>query len=206
MRILVGLLVVASAAVAAHADPCTDLDADQATWAKKLLGPGATFAPFCESCGDTAPGAAQKVASVTATKERGAQHLHVNGKVVDLATTYVQTGKATWANVGALVGCPAPGGTAIYAGAAAGGKGQLVELPPELGTCATYVHSIIALGKCDKIPAASRDAMRQAVDGMRPMFENWKTMDPQSRSAMLTACKQANDAVVQSMSAIGCKP
>src|SRR3954471_18854348 len=99
MRTFVCLLVMMLATHAAYADQCEAIDADQAAWAKKLVVAGATIAPFCESCGDTAPGAPIKVSSVTTTKDHGALHLHINGKTVDLAYTYLQTGKATWTNV-----------------------------------------------------------------------------------------------------------
>jgi hypothetical protein len=209
LAVAVGSLVLATRA--ARADQCELVDADQAAWAQKLVVRGATVAAFCESCGDTQPGEPFKVNAITATKDHGGMHVHVNGKTVDLAYTYLQTGKTTWANVGSLVGCPVQGVTAIYAGAT-GGNGalehiaQIPELGAEFGECQAYVHVINQLAKCSKMPAASRDALRQSVDALKSSFAQWKSMPKESRDAMQNACKQAKDAVVQSMTAMGCKP
>ena len=64
-------------------------------------------AQFCETCGDKAPAAAIKVSSISTVKDHGSLSLAINGKAVDLAYTYVQTGAMTWSNVGVLVGCGA---------------------------------------------------------------------------------------------------
>jgi hypothetical protein len=70
-------------------------------------------------------------------------------------------------------------------------------LPPE---CEDYRQAIERVANCDKLPAASRDALKQAFDSMS---QNWGTMtDPSARNAMSGACRAATDALNQAMSSM----
>lgn len=89
----------------ARADQCQAVDAETGKWALKLLVKGAQTVEFCEPCGDKQPkapvavfGAAYKGDEVT-----------INGKGVDLAYVFVQTGAKTFTNLALLVGCPTSG-------------------------------------------------------------------------------------------------
>lgn len=210
MRVFLFAVVgsVVSLAGVARADQCAGVDADAASWAQKVVTRGAMVSQFCETCGDKAPAAAQKVTSIATVREHGNTHVTINGKPVDLAYTYVQTGKTTWSNVGMLVGCGAQGTTAIVtSGSSAPAEAPMTttELGPEFGACAEYVHAINQLGRCDKFPKESARAMHDAIDAMRDSFKQWKTMPADAKKAMLDACKQAKDAIAQASSAMGCK-
>jgi hypothetical protein len=70
-------------------------------------------------------------------------------------------------------------------------------MPPE---CEDYRLAIERVTNCDKLPAASRDALKQAFD---TMSQNWGTMsDPSMRKAMADACRAATDAMNQAMSSL----
>ncbi|MBA3463672.1 MAG: hypothetical protein H0T46_27185 [Deltaproteobacteria bacterium] len=80
--------------------------------------------------------------------------------------------------------------TAPAAPAAGGG-----DLPPE---CAEYKAAIEALSKCEKLPQASRDALKQSYEQTSAA---WASVPAEGRAALGTACKSATDAVKQSAAA-----
>lgn len=91
-------------------------------------------------------------------------------------------------------------GSAAPAGdtAAAAGGG---DLPQE---CQDYKAAFEQLAKCDKLPAASKDAMKQGFDATSAAWANMSTMPVDAKAQMATGCKAGHDGIKQSASAMGC--
>ncbi len=102
MRLCSLALALACIPSLARADQCIDVDPDTAAAAARLLK-DATVVAYCAPCSDSAPSPAK----VRPKVELATRAVRVDGKEVDLAYTYVQTGKATFTNVGLMVGCGA---------------------------------------------------------------------------------------------------
>lgn len=84
----------------------------------------------------------------------------------------------------------APEGSAAAPAAAGGG-----DLPAE---CNDYKAAIEALSKCEKLPQATRDALKQSYEQTAAA---WASVPAEGRAALGTACKSAADAVKQSAAA-----
>jgi hypothetical protein len=69
------------------------------------------------------------------------------------------------------------------------------DLPAE---CADYKAAIDSLAKCDKLPQATRDALKQSYDQTSAA---WASVPAEGKAALGTACKAAADAVKQSATA-----
>ena len=69
------------------------------------------------------------------------------------------------------------------------------DLPAE---CNEYKAAIDALAKCDKLPQATRDALKQSYDQTSAA---WASVPAEGKAALGTACKSAADAVKQSAAA-----
>lgn len=73
--------------------------------------------------------------------------------------------------------------------------------------CDAYIAAIENLAKCDKLPQAARDSMKQSADTMKASWK-WDGMPEEAKktaqAAAGSSCKQATDAVKQSMTAAGC--
>ena len=69
------------------------------------------------------------------------------------------------------------------------------DLPAE---CADYKAAIDALAKCEKLPQATRDALKQSYDQTSAA---WASVPAEGKAALGTACKSAADAVKQSAAA-----
>jgi len=67
------------------------------------------------------------------------------------------------------------------------------NLPTE---CNDYKASIEKLASCDKLPQASRDALKQSFDTMSKSWANVPA-DDAGKKAMSDACKGANDGIKQ---------
>ena len=104
------LISLASLAIArpALADQCSYVEKATADAAKDRLLKAGTVIPFCEPCGETAPGAPDKV-EVVEVKKEGGNHwqVYMNGHGIDLAYIYVPTPKDTWRNLGIALNCGA---------------------------------------------------------------------------------------------------
>lgn len=72
------------------------------------------------------------------------------------------------------------------------------------GACAGYLAKMETFLACDKVPQASRDAARQGIDAMKDAWKQAGTMPPEAQQAMADACKQAEDAIAQAMTGMGC--
>lgn len=200
MKQLVVVLALAAAGTA-RADQCQVVDADVADWAVKVLPKGASFVEQCEPCGDTGPTTPRVANTVRVDKKAGS--VLVNGKVVDLAYVYVQTGKATYTNVALMTGCPTQGvaPSVTLRPAKAVSKGMPPGMPPE---CQRYFQIMERMGHCEKLPKESRDALRQGFDAAADAFKDSANLPPDAKKAMADACKQGSDALEQAMSSTGC--
>ncbi len=69
------------------------------------------------------------------------------------------------------------------------------DLPAE---CNEYKAAIDALSKCDKLPQATRDALKQSYEQTSAA---WASVPAEGKAALGTACKSAADAVKQSAAA-----
>jgi len=69
------------------------------------------------------------------------------------------------------------------------------DLPAE---CKDYQAAIEALAKCEKLPQATRDALKQSYEQTSAA---WASVPAEGRAALGTACKSAADAVKQSAAA-----
>ena len=106
-RLLLVAMTVLASSSSVYADQCFAVNPDVADWAAKALK-GATIVTKCEPCGDKRPSPPSVVKKVESAPFNGNQRtLIVNGSKTDVAYVYVQTGPATWTNVGLLAGCPA---------------------------------------------------------------------------------------------------
>jgi hypothetical protein len=103
--------------------------------------------------------------------------------------------KAMSADAPAPAPAPAADGTAPAAGG--GGDTGIAE-------CDDYMKSIDKLMACDKMPAASKDAMKQGLDAMKSSWAQLKDAPAEAKKAAGDGCKQAVDAIKQSASAMGC--
>ena len=70
--------------------------------------------------------------------------------------------------------------------------------------CAGYLARMDRFMACDKVPKESRDAARQGIDAMKQAWTQAGQMPPEAQTAMADACKQAEDALAQAMTATGC--
>ncbi len=68
--------------------------------------------------------------------------------------------------------------------------------------CQQYEQIIAKVMTCDKLPQASRDAMKQALDAMRSGWSNLPSMPQEAKDAMASGCQQGVDAVNQSIAPI----
>ena len=93
---------------------------------------------------------------------------------------------------GSAAGSAAPAGDGSAAAAPAAGGG---DLPTE---CKDYQAAIEKLSKCDKLPQATRDALKQSYEQTSAA---WASVPAEGRAALGTACKSAADAVNQSAAA-----
>lgn len=101
-------------------------------------------------------------------------------------------GSAAPAGGGSAEGSAAPAGGGSAEGSAApaaGGGGG--DLPAE---CKDYQAAIEALAKCDKLPAATKDALKQSYE---QTSQAWASVPAEGKAALGTACKSAADAVKQ---------
>ena len=69
------------------------------------------------------------------------------------------------------------------------------DLPAE---CKDYQAAIESLAKCEKLPQATRDALKQSYEQTSAA---WASVPAEGRAALGTACKSAADAVKQSAAA-----
>jgi hypothetical protein len=67
-------------------------------------------------------------------------------------------------------------------------------LPPD---CLDYLRAIEKLADCDKLPQASKDALKTSAQSMVDSWKDASSMPPEAQKAMADACRQAADAVNQ---------
>ena len=79
---------------------------------------------------------------------------------------------------------------------AAGGN---ADIPAE---CNDYKMAMEKLAACDKMPQASKDALKQGFDAMSQGWAAAKDMPAEAKKAMADGCKQGADALMQSGKAL----
>ncbi len=200
MRTLVIALGLAAGGTA-RADQCQLVDNDVAEWAPKLLAKGVSFVSQCEPCGDKGPSQPKQVTSIAVRASHGANQVAVNGKDIDLAYVFVQTGKLTYTNAALLLGCPTQGVSTSVMLKPATHKWS-ARLPQ---SCHEYERSVAHLTACDKLPQATRDVLKQVFDSMAQTFEGLDAQPADAITALGDACKAGVDALRQAASAAGCQ-
>jgi hypothetical protein len=98
----------------ASADQCAWVTKDQAKDALKLIDSQKTLYSYCQPCGEDAPQQIRSMSAVIAPQGNSYYSIKLNDgmkseKEIDLAYTYIKTGKNTLTNVAAMVGCPTQG-------------------------------------------------------------------------------------------------
>lgn len=105
-------------------------------------------------------------------------------------------GSAAGSDTGA--GSAAAGSDTAAGSAAAGSAAPAAaggDLPAE---CNDYKAAIEKLATCDKLPQATRDALKQSYEQTSAA---WANVPAEGKAALATACKSAADAVKQSAAA-----
>jgi hypothetical protein len=95
---------------AARADQCQLVTKAQATKAEAVLKKSTEAVSWCKPCSEKAPGKPYSIKTIKVGTEKGAPAglfgLWINGKMVDLAYTYVRKGpKEDFKNVAKEAGC-----------------------------------------------------------------------------------------------------
>jgi hypothetical protein len=68
--------------------------------------------------------------------------------------------------------------------------------PPGLpASCEDYRRAIDRLARCDKLPQATRDQIKQAFDTASAVWKDIEAMPPDAKQALADGCKMAGDAV-----------
>jgi hypothetical protein len=80
----------------------------------------------------------------------------------------------------------------------AAARARARDVPP---SCADFGKTVEALVRCDQLPQATRDAIRQGYETMKG---NWGTTDPHQREIVEEGCKAAGDALKQTGVGLGC--
>ena len=117
---------------AAQASPCAWVREDIARAAQHELATHPRIVPYCEACGDPAPGEPRlarglAVARVDDVSEgSGLYELRVAGAAIDLGSTYVQTGPGRYENLAMLAGCWMGAATPSLRGEIQPGGGELI--------------------------------------------------------------------------------
>ena len=96
---------------------------------------------------------------------------------------------------GSAAGSAAPAAGSADGSAAAPAAAGGGDLPAE---CNDYKAAIESLAKCDKLPQATRDALKQSYEQTSAA---WASIPAEGKAALGTACKAAADAVKQSAAA-----
>lgn len=108
--------ILLSLASVASADQCAYISEQEAKTAMQYLQPNDQVVYFCELCGDkifqSEPIHDIKTLSVKQVDENdNLWEISVNGKGIDLAYTYLDTGHLNFVNMAVLSGCEAQGMT-----------------------------------------------------------------------------------------------
>ncbi len=121
---------VAPLATTAHAD-CRQVEPAVAARARVLLESRPQVVTYCAPCGDVAPGVPAMAGTIAVRSPRpGLRELSLDGVVVDLASTFVQTSAAGYQNLANLAGCPTTDAPATLAVVPATRTGVLITADP----------------------------------------------------------------------------
>jgi hypothetical protein len=127
--------------------------------------------------------------------EVGQKYAECMTKAMSAGATGDMTGSAAAGSDTAAGSAAAAGsGDTAAAGSAAPAAGG-GDLPQE---CKDYQAAIEGLAKCDKLPQATRDALKTSYDQQAAA---WASVPAEGRATLATSCKTAADAVKQSTAA-----
>lgn len=68
--------------------------------------------------------------------------------------------------------------------------------------CQEYERLVAKVMVCDKLPAATREAMKQALDTMKGSWKDLATLPPEARDAVGMSCQAGVDALNQAIASI----
>ena len=71
--------------------------------------------------------------------------------------------------------------------------------------CDDLMAAYEKLFKCDKMPAAAKDAQKQGFEAMKSGWAQLKDAPQASKDAAATGCKASMDGIAQSAKAMGCE-
>ncbi|RMH44511.1 MAG: hypothetical protein D6689_02120 [Deltaproteobacteria bacterium] len=99
-----------AAAPAARADQCAWVEPEVAARARHIVARNPNWLPWCEPCGEPAPGTPRRAQSVVERPvDHGDWQLFVDDEPVDLAYTFVEVAPGRFDNLARLAGCAAFG-------------------------------------------------------------------------------------------------
>jgi hypothetical protein len=70
--------------------------------------------------------------------------------------------------------------------------------------CDKWEALVLRMQTCDKLPQASRDSIKQAVDQSMTAWAQQAATSPEMRASIAQACKSAVEGMQQSLSSLGC--
>lgn len=117
---------------AAQASPCARVREDVAVAAQRELVAHARIVPYCEACGDPAPGEPRLAHAVDVVRvfgrpgDAGWFEVRVDLAAIDLGSTYVQTGPGRYENLAMLAGCEMGAATPSLRGEPQPAGGELI--------------------------------------------------------------------------------
>jgi len=112
VKTLAALVGLAAAIPFAHADPCAQLNDEEAQLAQQVVEPGSVVVEWCAQCGEAvpAPSSAERVYAVALDRQGpDSLELRVNERFVPAAYLYVLSTDGVFSNVARLAGCQAQG-------------------------------------------------------------------------------------------------
>ncbi len=110
-------------------------------------------------------------------------------------------------------GPPAAGSGSAAAGGGSAGSDMAKPAEPAAGgaastgvkECDDLMAAYEKLFKCDKMPAAAKDAQKQGFEAMKSGWAQLKDAPQASKDAAATGCKASMDGIAQSAKAMGCE-
>jgi len=145
---------------------------------------------------------ADKNATATQDPEEAKKYAEVSKKMTECATKAMTPAANGTPPAGDKPAGDKPAGDKPADGSAAAGDKPAGDKPMAAGgdlpaECGDYKAAIEKLASCDKLPQASRDALKTSFDTMANSWKDFGSMPAEAKKAAADACKQAADAVNQ---------
>jgi hypothetical protein len=150
----------------------------------------------------------EKLTGVMADDHTGFEAKHKLGDLRDGRAGAPTMGGGSGSALAAGGGSAAAGSDTAAAGsgsaaAPAAGGGDMASTG--MKNCDDLVGLYAKMLSCDKMPAAGKDAQKQALDGMKTGWAAMKDMPQASKDTTDAGCKTSADAMHTSMKAMGCE-